>query len=226
MNTLNQSAYPTAWKINYVRDGVPRTVLCGHNSVADYRDIDPDATSTPIYTPPQTALATDAPDFSMSMFASRTDYDAAMQARTITPSFQTTRDVKFGGRYKQHLSVKPCAQCVQAQPVPGDVRMVLVHALVASKGWTHDYAIAFVDDYTSSGQPVETTPWQPEFDATSLEQEQLVIQFCMEIAGPKGKPGSPPDPVRLLEMAEALYTAERKSFCNDAPLGKLPDAEH
>lgn len=51
--------------------------------------------------------------------------------------------------------------------------------------------------------------WQPAFDVMSPRQEELVIQFCQEIAGRKGEPGSPPDPVRLLEMAQALYEAER-----------------
>lgn len=37
--------------------------------------------------------------------------------------------------------------------------------------------------------------WQPAFDVMSPRQEELVIQFCQEIAGRKGEPGSPPDPV-------------------------------
>lgn len=56
--------------------------------------------------------------------------------------------------------------------------------------------------------------WRPEFDVISQRQEELVIQFCQEIAGTHDKPGSPPDPVRLLEMAEALYEAERESFAS------------
>lgn len=52
--------------------------------------------------------------------------------------------------------------------------------------------------------------WRPEFDAMSPLQEELAIQFCLEIAGRRGESGSPPDPVRLLEMAQALYEAERK----------------
>ena len=49
---------------------------------------------------------------------------------------------------------------------------------------------------------------EPQFDAFSVDQEQLAIQFCAEIAGPRGGRPSLPDPVRLLEMAEALYQAE------------------
>jgi len=51
--------------------------------------------------------------------------------------------------------------------------------------------------------------WEPTFDAMVPGQEELVMQFCLEIAGPKGKPGRLPDPVRLLEMAEALYQVEQ-----------------
>lgn len=52
--------------------------------------------------------------------------------------------------------------------------------------------------------------WQPEFDAMSRQQEALALQFCLEIAGQRGEPGALPDPVRLLEMAQALYEAERE----------------
>ena len=54
--------------------------------------------------------------------------------------------------------------------------------------------------------------WEPQFDVTSAKQEELVRQFVAEIAGPKGKPGRLPDEVRLLEMAEELYQAEREEY--------------
>lgn len=44
--------------------------------------------------------------------------------------------------------------------------------------------------------------WEPEFDAISPNQESLAVEFCAEI-----KEGI--DAVRLLEMAEELYKAER-----------------
>lgn len=50
--------------------------------------------------------------------------------------------------------------------------------------------------------------WEPQFDCMTPGQEELAVQFCAEIAGPRGQPGRNPDPVRLLEMAEALYKAE------------------
>ncbi|MCG3783285.1 ead/Ea22-like family protein [Delftia acidovorans] len=50
--------------------------------------------------------------------------------------------------------------------------------------------------------------WEPQFDCMAPGQEELAMQLCLEIAGPRGKKGSPPDPVRLLEMAQALYKAE------------------
>ena len=50
--------------------------------------------------------------------------------------------------------------------------------------------------------------WRPQFDAIEPEQERLAVQFCEEIAGRRGEKGRVPDPVRLLEMAEALYKAE------------------
>lgn len=51
--------------------------------------------------------------------------------------------------------------------------------------------------------------WRPAFDAMSPRQEELAVQFCQEIAGRRGKAGRLPDPVRLLEMAQELYEAER-----------------
>lgn len=58
--------------------------------------------------------------------------------------------------------------------------------------------------------------WRPAFDVMSPRQEELVIQFCQEIAGRKGEPGRLPDPVRLLEMAQALYEAERSDCAPNA----------
>lgn len=65
--------------------------------------------------------------------------------------------------------------------------------------------------------PQREATWQPEFDAVAPEQERLVLAFCEEIAGRRGEAGSLPDPVRLLEMAEALYEAERDSHQRPSP---------
>lgn len=64
------------------------------------------------------------------------------------------------------------------------------------------------EDYFTAAQMQAFRSWEPSFDAMSRRQEDLARQFCAEIAGLKGERGSPPDPVRLLEMAEALYQAE------------------
>lgn len=57
---------------------------------------------------------------------------------------------------------------------------------------------------------ISLRPREPvcKFDAMSPAQEALAVQFCEEIAGPRGQQSRHPDPVRLLEMAEALYLAE------------------
>ncbi|MBB6578984.1 hypothetical protein HNP33_003089 [Comamonas odontotermitis] len=65
--------------------------------------------------------------------------------------------------------------------------------------------------------------WEPEFLAMTPGQEELAMKFCMEIAGPKGKPGRLPDPVRLLEMAEELYQAERQAAVKLPQSGELVD---
>jgi hypothetical protein len=73
-------------------------------------------------------------------------------------------------------------------------------ALVAADDGCHLAALS---------QPAIAQTWEPEFDAMCDQQETLVIEFCDEIAGRKGKQGRCPDAVRLLEMAQALYRAER-----------------
>lgn len=55
-------------------------------------------------------------------------------------------------------------------------------------------------------EPDASKQWEPEFDAICPEQEALAKQFCEDIAQTHG---GLMDPVRLLEMAEALYCAER-----------------
>ncbi|MBT2322564.1 hypothetical protein J7E62_09420 [Variovorax paradoxus] len=54
--------------------------------------------------------------------------------------------------------------------------------------------------------------WRPEFDAVSPKQEALAIQFCREIEGGRVMKGQAPDSDRLLEMAQALYEAEREDM--------------
>lgn len=68
--------------------------------------------------------------------------------------------------------------------------------------------------YAETGAPratkaeAEIEALSVEFDAMSPEQERLAIEFCCQIAGRRGEPPCPPDPVRLLEVAEALWQAE------------------
>jgi len=63
------------------------------------------------------------------------------------------------------------------------------------------------------GKMVAQVPvaWEPEFEGLG-KQEDLVIKFCEEIAGKVGAIHCLPDPVRLLEMAQALYIAERDAI--------------
>ena len=74
-------------------------------------------------------------------------------------------------------------------------------------------AVKALDRYArppgAAAQPVEPPKWEPQFDAMTPRQEELAFQFCQEIAGRRGEAGRAPDPVRLLEMAQELYEAER-----------------
>lgn len=55
---------------------------------------------------------------------------------------------RAGLTYLAATSTKPAQEPLQAaKDAPDDVRMLLIHSLVASKGWNHGYAAAFVDDW-------------------------------------------------------------------------------
>lgn len=85
----------------------------------------------------------------------------------------------------------------------------MLEGFLKTWGWLHfANAIEAICREKNTSSP----SWEPSFDAMCPKQERLAIQFCEDIAGRKGGDGSPPDPVRLLEMAEALYRAEREEF--------------
>lgn len=79
----------------------------------------------------------------------------------------------------------------------------------------NDWGMIGGPSFSDPGEGGEPCPdcsaptWEPKFDSMAPRQEELAVQFCNEISGPLGKPGRAPDPVRLLEMAEELYKAER-----------------
>lgn len=75
-------------------------------------------------------------------------------------------------------------------------------------GWLH-FAKAIEDICRQKNTTME---WRPEFDACCVKQEELAREFCLEIAGKRGQKGAAPDAVRLLEMAQALYEAEREEM--------------
>lgn len=66
-----------------------------------------------------------------------------------------------------------------------------------------------IDDLVRRGEGMPVA-WEPEFDACSGNQEELAIEFSIEICS-----GSRPDPVAILEMAEALYRAERDHVASE-----------
>lgn len=55
----------------------------------------------------------------------------------------------------------------------------------------------------------------------SPERDDLVMKYCQDIAGKKGKKSNPPDPVTLLEMCEALLKAGRIKYKDNNPQNKV-----
>jgi hypothetical protein len=70
-----------------------------------------------------------------------------------------------------------------------------------------------IDDLLSygaspAGRVRDVATREPQFDVCAPGQEDLVVAFVNEISQTARERGATPDPVRLLEMAEALYRAE------------------
>lgn len=65
-------------------------------------------------------------------------------------------------------------------------------------------------------QALNAEGWRPSFDGMSPSQEELLLDFCTEIGDEFGQNFGGFDPVRLLEMAEALYEAERTDLAPSA----------
>lgn len=68
---------------------------------------------------------------------------------------------------------------------------------------------------------------RPQFDAMTPAQERLAVGFCEEIAGRGDGAGAVLNPVRLLEMAQALYLAEVNAGKPAPPSGPegVPNAQ-
>lgn len=150
---------------------------------------------------------------------------ARVQALIAMTRQQWQDDVKRAGlgEYRRNAAevqvVQEQRETAGAAGVPTDLPVLLAQAANvlawAGKRYRHagDQPVQAQEAEELSAALRSSIPraaWQPQFDVMSPKQEALVQQFCAEIAGPKGKPGRPPDPVRLLEMAEALYQAERE----------------
>lgn len=119
-----------------------------------------------------------------------------------------------------HANVKASLAYVQRKTGFGYQKTERLLELALQRGDIGAYSGRKLDADPSKGSPLtdvlalrNTPEWEPQFDVMSPGQEALVMQFCLEIAGPRGQPGRPPDPVRLLEMAQALYEAERQDLC-------------
>ena len=57
MTTDNTQAKPLGWIIEFLAKGIECTHFSRHNSIGDYRDLDPEAKSTALYATPQPVIA-------------------------------------------------------------------------------------------------------------------------------------------------------------------------
>jgi hypothetical protein len=83
-----------------------------------------------------------------------------------------------------------------------------------------------IDDLLShgaapAGRVRDVSTREPQFDVCAPGQEELAIAFVNEISQTARDRGATPDPIRLLEMAEALYRAEAEEWKR----GPSPDVE-
>lgn len=135
----------------------------------------------------------------------------ALRSIANTPARRNTRLVKALER--THADLKQHTRLIASDAVPTLLTRDGSHSIPYERLAVAQAKVqALTAELTQAREELAAAKvegWRPEFDAMSPRQEELVMQFCQEIAGPRGQPGSPPDPVRLLEMAQALYEAER-----------------
>lgn len=138
----------------------------------------------------------------------------ALKAVASTPSRRNARLIQRLGQ--AHADLKQHAGRVAGDAIPAVLSRDGQHPIpferlaeAQAKVQVLSAELAQARDEVAS---LKVEGWRPEFDAMSTRQEELAIQFCQEIAGLRGEPGRLPDPVRLLEMAQALYEAERESL--------------
>lgn len=96
--------------------------------------------------------------------------------------------------------------------------------VAVSRSPMRDYEIWCIDQVLKHGMTLggrrHADRYEAQFDVMAPKQEELVISFCNEIGDARER-GVGIDPVRLLEMARALYEAEM----DDARLEIYPDGE-
>lgn len=139
--------------------------------------------------------------------ARRSSRDAGIDAAPV-PMSQSARP-SLADKHKAFVAFAQQRALRMARTTsPGKVNYADPGTQSAWEFWcgASSWAVAFTDGGAERGEG-----WEPKFDAICPDQERLAREFCDEIAGPRGLPGSPPDPVRLLEMAQALYLAEARS---------------
>ena len=79
-----------------------------------------------------------------------------------------------------HPLYTPQSPSQPVEPAAGDARMVLIHSLVASKGWNHGYAAAFVDDwFHDRAQTAPAAPYQ-----ATLEDAEAFMAWLLIGGGP------------------------------------------
>ncbi|NTF18132.1 hypothetical protein G6L37_06915 [Agrobacterium rubi] len=96
-----------------------------------------------------------------------------------------------------------------------------------------DHELWYIDQVLRGGLTLggrrHADRYEAQFDVMVPEQEELVISFCNEIGAARDR-GLSIDPVRLLEMAHALYQAEmdgsrRDTYQDDDKLNALRDLD-
>lgn len=138
----------------------------------------------------------------------------ALKAVASTPSRRNARLIQRLGQ--AHADLKQHAGRVAGEAIPAVLSRDGQHPIpferLAEAQAKVQVLTAELTQAREEAVAVKAEEWRPAFGVMSPRQEELAIQFCQEIAGLRGEPGRLPDPVRLLEMAQALYEAERESL--------------
>jgi septal ring factor EnvC (AmiA/AmiB activator) len=153
-----------------------------------------------IFSLQQTILQKDAEISTWKMALLAQEAQTAEQGSAPPDSLKRKHSMENGKDYRRTKLYRAAIHCGHT--------MSYEELTLRAKAGSEENALHQLADRLVEACDTLITERAPKFDAVSPQQEQLARQFCSEIAEKKEAGSATLDPVRLLEMAQALYLAE------------------